>query len=57
MEDNLEAFSPGESMKNMAFAAQKMNDFMVDVGFIEAGPEDLGAILDDQFVKAYAEGS
>ena len=55
--DNLEAFSPGESMKNMAFAAQKMNDFMVDVGFIEAGPEDLGAILDDQFVKAYAEGS
>ncbi|MEM7063502.1 MAG: ABC transporter substrate-binding protein [Cyanobacteria bacterium P01_B01_bin.77] len=55
IEENLEAFSEGNSMKHMPFAAQKMNDFMVDVGFIEAGPDDLGAILDDQFVKAYAE--
>ncbi|MEO0396993.1 MAG: aliphatic sulfonate ABC transporter substrate-binding protein, partial [Cyanobacteria bacterium P01_A01_bin.137] len=57
LEENLEAFSEGNSMKHMPFAAEKMNDFMVDVGFIEAGPEDLGAILDDSFVKAYAEGS
>ncbi|MEM9906037.1 MAG: ABC transporter substrate-binding protein [Cyanobacteria bacterium P01_D01_bin.44] len=57
VEENLEAFSEGEGMKHMPFAAQKMNDFMVDVGFIEAGPEDLGAILDDSFVKAYAEAS
>ncbi|MEM1253883.1 MAG: ABC transporter substrate-binding protein [Cyanobacteria bacterium P01_H01_bin.21] len=56
VEENLEAFSQGESMKHMPFAAQKMNDFMVDVGFIEAGPEDLGTILDDSFVNAYAEG-
>ena len=56
VEENLEAFTEGNSMKHMPFAAQKMNDFMVDVGFIEAGPEDLGAILDDSFVKAYAEG-
>ncbi|MFG6101638.1 ABC transporter substrate-binding protein [Leptothoe sp. EHU-05/26/07-4] len=56
IEENLEAFSEGEGMKHMPFAAQKMNDFMVDVGFIEAGPEDLGAILDDSFVKAYSEG-
>ena len=56
VEENLEAFSQGEGMKHMPFAAQKMNDFMVDVGFIEAGPEDLGTILDDSFVKAYAEG-
>ncbi len=56
IEENLEAFSEGSSMKHMPFAAQKMNDFMIDVGFIEAGPEDLGAILDDSFVKAYAEG-
>ncbi|MBT9314410.1 ABC transporter substrate-binding protein [Leptothoe spongobia] len=57
IEENLEAFSEGNTMKHMPFAAQKMNDFMVDVGFIEAGPEDLGAILDDSFVKAYAESS
>ena len=57
LEENLEAFSDGDGMKHMPFAAQKMNDFMVDVGFIEAGPEDLGAILDDSFVKAYAAGS
>ena len=56
VEENLEAFSQGDSMKHMPFAAQKMNDFMVDVGFIEAGPEDLGTILDDSFLKAYAEG-
>ncbi|ESA32246.1 sulfonate abc transporter substrate-binding protein [Leptolyngbya sp. Heron Island J] len=56
IEENLEAFTEGNGMKHMPFAAQKMNDFMVDVGFIEAGPDDLGAILDDSFVKAYAEG-
>ncbi len=57
LEENLEAFSLGNSMKHMPFASEKMNDFMIDVGFIEAGPEDLGAILNDSFVKAYAEGS
>lgn len=56
IDENLEAFSEGEGMKHMPFAAQKMNDFMVDVGFIEAGPEDLSVILDDSFVKAYSEG-
>ncbi|MEO1182955.1 MAG: ABC transporter substrate-binding protein, partial [Cyanobacteria bacterium J06636_28] len=57
LEENLEAFSLGNGMKHMPFASEKMNDFMIDVGFIEAGPEDLGAILNDSFVKAYAEGS
>lgn len=57
IEENLEAFSDGDGMKHMPFASQVMNDFMVDVGFIEAGPEDLGVILDDSFVKAYAEGA
>jgi len=53
IEENLEAFSPGETMKHMSFAAPKMADFMLDVGFIPEAP-DLGKILDDQFVKAYA---
>ena len=54
IEENLEAFSDGNSMKHMPFAAQQMSQFMLDVGFIESAP-DLTTVLDDQFVKAYAE--
>lgn len=53
LEQNLEAFSPGKTMKNMPFAAQKMADFMMGVGFIKKVP-DLNTILDPQFVKALA---
>ncbi len=53
IEDNLEAFSEGEEMKHMPYAAKEMADFMVGVGFIPEAPE-LAPILDDQFVKAYA---
>jgi len=56
VEDNLEAFSPGDSMVHMPYAAQAMADFMVEVGFIPEAP-DLEAVLDDQFVKAYAESA
>ena len=52
IEDNLEAFSDGDNMKHMPFAAKDMADFMVGVGFIPEAP-DLTTILDDQFVKAY----
>lgn len=54
LEDNLEAFSPGDSMVHMPYAAEVMADFMVEVGFIPEKP-DLEAVLDDQFVQAYAE--
>jgi NitT/TauT family transport system substrate-binding protein len=53
LEQNLEAFSPGDTMKHMPFAAQKMADFMIKVGFIKEVP-DLTKILDDQFVKTLA---
>lgn len=53
IEENLEAFSDGDNMKHMPFAAPQMSDFMVDVGFIPEAP-DLTKILDDQFVQAYA---
>lgn len=54
IEENLEAFSAGDNMKHMPFAAKKMSKFMLDVGFIESEP-DLTKIFDDRFVKAYAE--
>ncbi|PZV16734.1 MAG: aliphatic sulfonates ABC transporter substrate-binding protein [Leptolyngbya sp.] len=54
LDENLEAFSAGgDDMKYMPYASQKMAEFMVGVGFIPEAP-DLEAILDDQFVKAYA---
>ncbi|MGB5972871.1 MAG: ABC transporter substrate-binding protein [Nodosilinea sp.] len=54
LEENLEAFSTGgDDMKYMPFAAQQMADFMVEVEFIPEAP-DLEAVLDDQFVQAYA---
>ncbi|MEL6350841.1 MAG: ABC transporter substrate-binding protein [Cyanobacteria bacterium J06627_28] len=53
LEENLEAFSEGEGMKHMPYAAVSMAEFMVDVGFIPEAPE-LEPILDDQFVKALA---
>lgn len=56
LEDNLEAFSPGDSMTHMPYAAEVMADFMVEVGFIPEKP-DLEAVLDDQFVEAYAEAN
>ncbi|MGD1930464.1 MAG: aliphatic sulfonate ABC transporter substrate-binding protein [Leptolyngbyaceae cyanobacterium] len=56
LEDNLEAFSPGDSMVHMPYAAQEMSDFMVGVGFIPEAP-DLEAVLDDQFVMAYADAN
>jgi NitT/TauT family transport system substrate-binding protein len=54
LEENLEAFSPGNSMKHMPFAAQKMADFMKGIGFIKTVP-DLEPLLDDQFVQALAK--
>ncbi|MEM8830825.1 MAG: ABC transporter substrate-binding protein [Cyanobacteria bacterium P01_G01_bin.19] len=54
IEENLEAFSEGDSMKHMPFAAPKMAEFMVNVGFIPEAP-DLTKIFDDRFVKAYSE--
>ena len=53
IDENLEAFSEGDNMKHMSFAAPQMSKFMLDVGFIESAP-DLSKILDDRFVNAYA---
>ena len=53
IEENLEAFSDGDNMKHMPFAAPEMAEFMISVGFIPEAP-DLTKILDDRFVQAYA---
>lgn len=54
LQDNLVAFSAGNSMKHLSFAAQKMADFMKGIGFIKTVP-DLKSLLDDQFVQSLAK--
>ena len=56
LEDNLEAFSEGDNMTHMPYAAEQMAEFMVSVGFIPEAPP-LEPILDDQFVQALAAES
>ena len=54
VEENLEAFSSGEGMEYMPYAAEEMVEFMLDVEFIQEEP-DLSKIFDDQFIKNYAK--
>ena len=53
IEDNLTAFSDGDNMKHMPYAAPQMAEFMIEVGFIPEAP-DFTKILDKQFIQAYA---
>jgi NitT/TauT family transport system substrate-binding protein len=53
VKDNLEAFSEGNTMVNMPYAAKQMAQFMLDVGFIKSIP-DMSGLFDDSFIKAYA---
>lgn len=56
VEDNLEAFSSGDNMKHMPFAAESMAKFLVDFEFLpEADLPDLSTLFDDRFVKAASE--
>ena len=54
IEENLEAFSDGDDMTHMPYAAQEMAEFMVDVDFIPEVP-DLSDLFDDSFVQTYAD--
>ncbi|WP_017325697.1 ABC transporter substrate-binding protein [Synechococcus sp. PCC 7336] len=53
LEDNLEAFSEGDSFASMPYAAVEMAAFMVGMGFIPEAP-DLSTLFDRRFVDAYA---
>ncbi len=53
VEENLKAFQPGKDLTSLQFAAQEMNQFLVDVGLTKT-KADVSKIFDDRFVKAYA---
>jgi len=54
IEDNLKAFEPGDDYTSLQYAAEQINQFLVDSEFI---PEqaDLSGIFDPSFVIAHAE--
>lgn len=54
LEDNLKAFTPGNDMSSLDYAADKIGNFLVESGLAKQKP-DASKIFDDRFVKAYAE--
>jgi NitT/TauT family transport system substrate-binding protein len=54
IEDNLTAFQKGDTMQSLDFSAKKMAEFLVNVGLAKT-KADTSNILDDRFIKAYAE--
>jgi NitT/TauT family transport system substrate-binding protein len=53
LDQNLEAFSNGQGMQFMPYAAESMADFMVSVGFIPEKP-DMNKLFDASFIKSIA---
>lgn len=53
IEDNLKAFSPGNDMTSLGYAAQEISKFLVEAKLAKQAP-NLTQIFDDQFIKAYA---
>lgn len=53
VDENLKAFSPGNDMTSLSYAAKDISKFLVETGLIKKEP-DLSKIFDDRFVKAYA---
>ncbi|ACK68530.1 aliphatic sulfonates family ABC transporter, periplsmic ligand-binding protein [Gloeothece citriformis PCC 7424] len=53
LEDNLKAFTPGNNMEHMPYAAEKIADFLLKFGFLTKIP-DLNQIFDARFVKVLA---
>ncbi|MDX2240458.1 MAG: ABC transporter substrate-binding protein [Leptolyngbyaceae cyanobacterium bins.302] len=54
LEENLQAFQPGNSMTSLLFAADQMSQFLMDVGLAKTKPNTT-LLFDDRFVKAYAQ--
>ncbi|MGH3761436.1 ABC transporter substrate-binding protein [Actinophytocola sp.] len=53
LQQNIDAFTPGTTPKNLNFQADDISDFLTDTGLAERRPETEGLIV-DTFVKAAA---
>jgi NitT/TauT family transport system substrate-binding protein len=56
VDDNLRAFTPGNDVSHLDFAARSLAEFQQQTG-ITTSPADVSAILDGSFVAAYAEAN
>jgi NitT/TauT family transport system substrate-binding protein len=54
LEENLQAFQPGDNMTSLLYAADAMSQFLIDVGLAKTKPNTT-LMFDDRFVKAYAQ--
>ncbi len=54
VDDNLEAFAPGDDMSHLDYAAKRISAFLKEVGLAQDEP-NLDGVFDDSFVKAHAE--
>jgi NitT/TauT family transport system substrate-binding protein len=54
LEENLQAFQPGNTMKSLLYAADAMSQFLIDVGLAKTKPNTT-LIFDDRFLKNYAQ--
>lgn len=54
LEDNLQAFQPGNTMNSLLFAADRMGQFLVNMGFAKE-QVNTTFLFDDRFVKNYAQ--
>jgi NitT/TauT family transport system substrate-binding protein len=53
LQQNVDAFTPGTTPKNLNFQAADIADFLTESGLVERRPET-GALFDDTFVKEAA---
>jgi NitT/TauT family transport system substrate-binding protein len=53
VEENLQAFSPGDTMTSLSYSAQRIAAFQQQVGISDRTP-DLSGLFDDRFVKQHA---
>lgn len=53
LEENLQAFSPGQTLTSLPYAAQEVSNFLLENNLIQKQP-DLTRLFDDKFLKAYA---
>ncbi len=53
IEENLQAFQPGNDMTSLQFSAEQISEFLTETGLAAASP-DTSRLFDDRFVKAHA---
>ncbi|MEB3826159.1 aliphatic sulfonate ABC transporter substrate-binding protein [Phormidium sp. CCY1219] len=54
LEENLTAFTPGNDLNSVYYAAEQVSNFLVETGLAQQKP-DIDGLFDDRFVKAYAQ--